>query len=160
MPEDQLTPWVSPIVAVPKKDGGVRICVDMRLANEAIKSPDPYHRGHQLRVNGVKQTQLQGQKGVKNIEDDIIVHGKTREEHDVNLDKCLQRLSNKGLRLNQSKCSLLPNTLDFLVKYFQKKELNQIQNASKICKMHQYQQAYTRCEAFSERRTLAVSTDC
>ena len=35
--ENQPTPWVSPIVAVPKKDGGVRICVDMRLANEAIK---------------------------------------------------------------------------------------------------------------------------
>ncbi len=29
------TPWVSPIVVVPKKDG-VRICVDMREANEAI----------------------------------------------------------------------------------------------------------------------------
>jgi uncharacterized protein (DUF2249 family) len=37
VPENQPTPWVSPMVAVPKKDGGVRICVDMRLANEAIK---------------------------------------------------------------------------------------------------------------------------
>ena len=37
VPENQPTPWVSPIVAVPKKDGGVRICVDMRLANETIK---------------------------------------------------------------------------------------------------------------------------
>ena len=37
VPETQPTPWISPIVAVPKKDGGVRICVDMRLANEAIK---------------------------------------------------------------------------------------------------------------------------
>ena len=31
------TPWVSPIVTVPKKTGGVRICVDMREANVAIK---------------------------------------------------------------------------------------------------------------------------
>ena len=37
VPEDEPTPWVSPIVAEPKKDGGVRICVDMRQANEAIK---------------------------------------------------------------------------------------------------------------------------
>ena len=37
VPENQATPWVSPIVAVPKKNGRVRICVDMRLANEAIK---------------------------------------------------------------------------------------------------------------------------
>jgi hypothetical protein len=37
VPDKQPTPWVSPIVAVPKKDGGVRICVDMRQANAAIK---------------------------------------------------------------------------------------------------------------------------
>jgi aspartate/methionine/tyrosine aminotransferase len=29
--ESQPTPWVSPIVAVLKKDGGVRICVDMPI---------------------------------------------------------------------------------------------------------------------------------
>ena len=34
--ENQPTPWVSPIVTVPKKDGGVRICVKMRQANDAI----------------------------------------------------------------------------------------------------------------------------
>ncbi len=37
VPENQPTSWVSPIVAVPKRDGGVRICVDMRQANDAIK---------------------------------------------------------------------------------------------------------------------------
>ncbi|GFO17915.1 transposon ty3-i Gag-Pol polyprotein [Plakobranchus ocellatus] len=31
------TPWMSPIVVVPKKSGGVRLCVDMREANKAIK---------------------------------------------------------------------------------------------------------------------------
>ena len=35
VPESQPTPWVSPIVAVLKKDGGVRILC--RYANEAIK---------------------------------------------------------------------------------------------------------------------------
>ncbi len=40
-----------------------------------------------------------GLRGVRNIADDIIVYGETREDHDANLDKCLQRLSDKGLRL-------------------------------------------------------------
>jgi len=31
------TPWVSPIVIVPKKSGEVRICVEMREENKAIK---------------------------------------------------------------------------------------------------------------------------
>ena len=38
VPESEATPWVSPIVAIPKKDGHVRICVDMRLPNEAIRT--------------------------------------------------------------------------------------------------------------------------
>ena len=35
---DGPTPWVSPIVVVPKKDQNkIRICIDMRAANKAIK---------------------------------------------------------------------------------------------------------------------------
>ena len=66
------------------------------------------------------QTALQGLKGVKNIADDIIVFGSTRTEHDANLDKCLQRLALKGLRLNRSKCNFLSNTLSFFGQVFSK----------------------------------------
>jgi hypothetical protein len=174
VPENQPTPWVSPIVAVPKKDGNVRICVDMRQANEAIKRvrhPIPTVEDISLELNGAKwfskldlsqayhqleldeasryittfstheglfrykrlnygtnaaaeifqytlQQQLQGLSGVQNIADDIIVYGKTREEHDINLDKCLQRLFDRGFRLNQSKCSFLTRTLKFFGQIF------------------------------------------
>ena len=37
VPQTQATPWIIHIVAVPKKDGNMRICVDMRKANQAIK---------------------------------------------------------------------------------------------------------------------------
>ena len=56
VPEEP-TPWVSPIVAVPKKDGGVRICVDMRQANEAIKRvrhPIPTVDDVRFELNGAK----------------------------------------------------------------------------------------------------------
>ena len=33
---DGPTPWVSPLVLIPKKNGDVRICVDMRMVNKAI----------------------------------------------------------------------------------------------------------------------------
>ena len=35
--KDQPTPWISPIVCTPKKDGSIRLCVDMREANQAIE---------------------------------------------------------------------------------------------------------------------------
>ena len=174
MPENEGTPWVSPIVVVPKKDGGVRICVDMRAANEAIKRvchPIPTVDDVSCELNGAKyfaklnlwqayhqleldennrhittfsthvglypykrlnygtnaatetfqymlQTQLQGLKGIKNIADDIIVYGTTREEHDENLNKCLMRLKQRGLTLNQNKCKFLNNTLEFFGQTF------------------------------------------
>jgi len=31
------TPWVSPLVVIPKKNGDVRLCVDMRMPNQAIQ---------------------------------------------------------------------------------------------------------------------------
>ena len=30
------TPWVSSLVIIPKKNGEVRLCIDMRRANKAI----------------------------------------------------------------------------------------------------------------------------
>ena len=32
------TPWISPLVAIPKKNGDVRLCVNIRLPNEAIQT--------------------------------------------------------------------------------------------------------------------------
>ena len=161
-------------MAVPKKDGQVRICVDMRQANTAIERvryPIPTVDDIRQEFNGAKwfskldlsqayhqleleescryittfstheglfrykrlnygtnaaaeifqytlQEQLQGLRGVRNIADDIIVYGNTRSEHDQNLEKCLQRLYERGLRLNKSKCSCLHKTLEFFGQIF------------------------------------------
>ena len=41
---DGPTPWISPLVIIPKRNGEVRLCIDMRMANRAIlreRHPSP-----------------------------------------------------------------------------------------------------------------------
>jgi hypothetical protein len=37
IPENTPTEWVSPVVIVPKQNNNIRLCVDMQVANTAIK---------------------------------------------------------------------------------------------------------------------------
>ena len=46
-------------------------------------------------------------EGVENINDDIIVHGKTAEKHDERLQKALERIQERGLTLSTEKCQFL-----------------------------------------------------
>ena len=31
------TPWISPLVVIPKANGDIRLCIDMRMPNRAIQ---------------------------------------------------------------------------------------------------------------------------
>ena len=46
---------------------------------------------------------MAGLKGVANIADDLVVHGQDSEEHDRNLIKVLERLTERGLTVNAEK---------------------------------------------------------
>ena len=164
------TEWVSLFVVVPKLDGYIRICVDMRRANEAIERErhpiptikevlhdlnrstvfskldlkwgfyqvdlDPEsshittfitHRGlfrYKRLMFGITSAPekyqkivkdaLIGCKRVKNIADDLIIHGCGIQEHDENLLAVLRRLRKCGLTLNEKKCHFrLPNLTFF-----------------------------------------------
>ena len=172
------TPWVSPIVVAPKpkSPGKVRVCVDMRQANKAVKrerhvtptvremigdltgsrvfSKLDLNQGYnQLELapesryittfsthmglmrykrlnfgissaaeifqNVIRET-LEGIDGAMNISDDILVSGKTHEEHDQNLREVFQRLREKGLTLNKSKCEYSKDKLEFFGYVFSK----------------------------------------
>ena len=154
------TSWISPVVAVPKENGDVRITVDMRCANTAIKQShypiptldelltkfnacsifskvDLLHGYHQIQlhedsryitafithegifqykrlVQGVNTafSEYQHRIGqlflneslIQNIADDILIGGRNKQEHDLNLRRCFEILRNSGLRVNPKKC--------------------------------------------------------
>ena len=52
--------------------------------------------------------------GVVCIHDDIVVHGKNKEEHDGNLRQALQRCSNYGVKLNTEKFELAKEEINFM----------------------------------------------
>jgi len=164
------TSWVSPIVVAPKSSGDIRICVDMRVANTAIKrerhpiptveeilaelneasifskidlkwgyhqielDPDSRHvttfathmglfryKRLMFGINAapehyqrIMRNVLQDCQGVQNISDDIIVHGKTQEEHNVRLDKVLTKLQAAGLTANKEKSQFSLPQLEFM----------------------------------------------
>ena len=64
--------------------------------------------------NIVRQV-LHGCGGSVNIPDDVIVHGKTKQEHDERLQCVLQRFEEKGLTLNPEKCEFARDQVHFMV---------------------------------------------
>ena len=56
---------------------------------------------------------LEGCHNVRNIADDILVHGTTKEEHDSSLKNVLLRLQEKNLTVNPAKCLFGVTKLDY-----------------------------------------------
>ena len=52
--------------------------------------------------------------GTVNIAEDIVVHGRTTEEHDRRLLKVLERLHERGLTLNSKKCNFRMPRVEFM----------------------------------------------
>ncbi|CAC5425334.1 unnamed protein product [Mytilus coruscus] len=64
--------------------------------------------------NKIIHQALGGLPGVNSIYDDIIVHGKSEEEHNRNLEQLLCRLLEKGLTLNIDKCQFNMERIEFM----------------------------------------------
>ena len=194
--ENTPTPWVSPVVVVPKPSNpeSIRLCTDMRAANKAIKRvkhPMPtidelihdlngckiftkldleqgyhqielhpssrhittfsthlgLHRYKRLNfgVNAASEhfqhiieVVLEGLKGVRNISDDIIIASENISDHEKHVRACLERLRQKGLTLNKSKCEFYKSSMVFFGNIFSEngvspdpKKVNAILEASR-----------------------------
>ncbi len=165
------TSWVSPAVFAPKPNkDDIRICVDMRCANQAIlreKLPmstvddvleemngssvfskldlklgfhqveldessrdittfavgDSLYRYKRLsfgissapeKYHNIIRQSICDIPGVTSIADDIVVHGKSVEEHDRSLYMLLKRLEEKKLTVKQDKCKIGMNEIQFM----------------------------------------------
>ena len=167
---EEPTEWVSGMVVVEKANGDLRLCIDPRPLNKAIKRQHhkmpttdevlaemaeakffskvdassgywqiqvseestnlltfttPWGRYKFLRLpfgihsaSEVFQVEvaniIAGLKGCMNLQDDIIIWGRTRDEHDENLRKVMERILESGLKLNKNKCVFGVTEMTFL----------------------------------------------
>jgi transposase InsO family protein len=163
------TDWCAPIVPVIKKNGNVRICVDLKKLNQAVKrehymlpnlddiSPklcgatlfsklDASSGFHQLPLEeaswclttfitpfgrfcfkfvpfGITSAPeifqrrmselLSDVDGAETIMDDILIYGRTVEEHDERLERTLQKVQEAGLKLNRDKCEFRKEKIEY-----------------------------------------------
>lgn len=161
---------VNGLIVIPKGNNDVRLCVDMRQSNKAIRCtqyPMPTFEDFTARLHGAKvfskldlqeayhhfeldepsrelttfmtrdglkrytrlmfgvncapgyfqkfmDQKLAGIKGVKCFMDDILIFGKTQEEHDAALNITLKILSDCKFKLNDKKCEYSKESLEFL----------------------------------------------
>ncbi|KAK3727484.1 hypothetical protein QZH41_006425 [Actinostola sp. cb2023] len=107
VPVDQPTDWVNSMVAVEKKNTDkLRICIDPRPLNKAIKHARSGFWQIPLDDESSTLTTFATPYGRYRVEtdiDDILVWGRTREEHDERLEKTLQRARESNLKLNPDK---------------------------------------------------------
>lgn len=79
----------------------------VRLPFGLCNAPDLFQEILQRKILG-------GCKGVKNYLDDILIHGKTKEEHDANLTEVRARLRDHNVKLNETKCVFASQSVKFL----------------------------------------------
>ncbi|KAL9968060.1 hypothetical protein ACROYT_G026386 [Oculina patagonica] len=94
-PVDEPTEWVSQFVVAVKKSGDLRVCIDPKPLNAALK-----RERYQIPVI---DDMLPDLAGVKCIADDVLIYGTDDADHDSNLESFMKRCQVKGIKLNRAK---------------------------------------------------------
>ena len=167
--QQEATPWVSNVLCTPKPNGDIRICLNPKPLNQAVRRPHhfaPTMDDVLQKLHGCKYfSTLDQSSGYWNIEvhpdsvhlltfntpfgryaykrlpfglvssqdvfqravdetfgdipdvyciaDDILVAARTREEHDVAVNRVIQRCRDSGFRLNPKKARILLDQINF-----------------------------------------------
>ena len=96
----------------------------------------------------VIQQALEGCPGVRNISNDIIVHGKDPHEHNTNLAQVFQRLGVKGLTVNCEKCLFGVPTLTFFGVVVSGNGISPKKRKSRLSALLENQQMQEKCRVF------------
>ena len=78
----------------------------LRLPFGIKSAPEIFHRAMASIIEGLEGTRV--------YIDDLVVWGKTRQQHDERLEKLLQRVKKSGLKLNRDKCLFGVTEMTFL----------------------------------------------
>ena len=126
--QPSISPWASPIVLV-KKDGSTQFCVDYRKVNQITckafctpeglfefnvmpfgfcNAPATFQRLINLILGGLQLSSCLVYL------DDIIVMGRSFDEHLRNLAAVFDRIQEAGLKLKPSKCHFLQDQVKYL----------------------------------------------
>ncbi|CAB4009628.1 Transposon Ty3-G Gag-Pol poly [Paramuricea clavata] len=122
------TDWFISMVVVEKPNGKLRICLDPKHLNKAIKREHfqlPTIEDITTRMANAKWfSQLDANHGYWQIPldkdsvetdiDDILIHGTTEEEHDRRLESVLERCEKINLTLNKEKCEFKSREITYV----------------------------------------------
>lgn len=98
---------------------------------------------------------IQNVAGAKNISDDILIFGRTQEEHDKALNDTLKALTANGLKLNQSKCEFNRDHITFFGLVLRKSGISP--DPSKISAIRKSNSPANACEL---RSFLGMTSYC
>ncbi|PFX31891.1 Uncharacterized protein K02A2.6 [Stylophora pistillata] len=110
----QPTDWANSLVIREEENGRLRLCLDPKDLNKAIKREHhPMSTLEEItpRLAGAKLfSKLDGAIG---IADDVTVHGKNDKQHDLYLHETMERTRKAGIKLNDDKCAIETKECNF-----------------------------------------------